>query len=827
MVCTYYVVQGASDVIEYPYSEIPTCEITSLSQIDPKYRGIYLIAEQYLNEKQKHEFSIWKWDTDKIYCVSNLFLPFARFNTPRKIIDDAFVRLINFDPQYDSDPYSVAKIHTKFTFENEYISIHYPKDKSQICVDYFQEEVRMACHRKNKNSHWQYYKKKYGLNFGTADYEKYDKLQIEIWNNYYSCTEIFPEMLAGLIKILRIRGYSVKDVLDMSAGRGSRLTAAISVPEIKSYLGTDPNAFSHDWYRTQANYYCDLFNRNIDDKMIENIRRDYRGLKIYERKDINYDFIFNNLTKESLVKNPDNFRVIQSGFETAEIGDSKYDIMFSSPPYFDTEIYSNDAQQSINTYNTLESWINDFMLVSMEKIIRCLRPGGLMCINITNSSVSEMDWVNPLLSFKSGCNYIGCIGFVKKHSAMAQPVFIWQKHNMAYDVLQPIKPWLEYFDVKRENADMKTMVKKYAEYRVPDAPKNTKKLSKKLKIIRVPTHIRDHEWPVWKIGEDYVEYLIYDSYIPFAMFVKKLSDISENLKNMTWDLDVSHEKYILPYNIVERVENKNSLHFCGKYVLIIAKTVLFDPLLYFIEDISWVCHLYQIDSMWIYFMNNYRELCELGDRDKIYWKIINHNLGCLTKNQVDLIYVVKYLRKRGYPMRRVLDFHMSRMPAVMFTFIHEGCDYYEGWNVNTESNEKIPSIFNYWNNADFLPGIKKFEMHVGDYPETVQKFDCVFTFIPSYNLYKYSETPNDLTQKYLRMTGWFDKYIYENIKRCSDLLETGGILCIHTVENLVNTGGWTQLLLTSHYANLTYLGCIGSKYKTTVNIFLTLVWQKL
>lgn len=60
------------------------------------------------------------------------------------------------------------------------------------------------------------------------------------------------------------------------------------------------------------------------------------------------------------------------------------DFCFTSPPYFNTEKYSNEDTQSCNKFLTKESWLNLFLKKTFENVMHCLSDDGIMAINIAN-----------------------------------------------------------------------------------------------------------------------------------------------------------------------------------------------------------------------------------------------------------------------------------------------------------------------------------------------------------------------------------------------------------------------------------------------------------
>lgn len=60
------------------------------------------------------------------------------------------------------------------------------------------------------------------------------------------------------------------------------------------------------------------------------------------------------------------FKIENLPFEDSIISES-YDLALTSPPYYDTEIYSDEETNSCNRYKTFESWCEGFYLPMLEK----------------------------------------------------------------------------------------------------------------------------------------------------------------------------------------------------------------------------------------------------------------------------------------------------------------------------------------------------------------------------------------------------------------------------------------------------------------------------
>ena len=127
-------------------------------------------------------------------------------------------------------------------------------------------------------------------------------------------------------------------VWDMSCGYGGRLIGALASGSVKKYIGTDP---------------CELT---------------YKGLK-----NIEDDFSHIDMDIDLNMVGSENF-----------VPDEEVDLCFTSPPYFNTEEYSNEQTQSWKKYPTKKEWLDGFLRKTMQNCYRCLKRDGLMMINIAN-----------------------------------------------------------------------------------------------------------------------------------------------------------------------------------------------------------------------------------------------------------------------------------------------------------------------------------------------------------------------------------------------------------------------------------------------------------
>ena len=125
------------------------------------------------------------------------------------------------------------------------------------------------------------------------------------------------------LEVLKL--FKPKKWLDISAGWGDRLMSALLYQPLEVYCGVDPNPCLHPYYQ----------------EMIKTL--DPNG------------------KKECIL--------IKDGFETAVLPNIKFDLVFSSPPFFDLEIYSTASANSLVKYKGEDGWFNGFLMPSIYKAI--------------------------------------------------------------------------------------------------------------------------------------------------------------------------------------------------------------------------------------------------------------------------------------------------------------------------------------------------------------------------------------------------------------------------------------------------------------------------
>lgn len=186
--------------------------------------------------------------------------------------------------------------------------------------------------------------------------------------------------------------FKAQDVLDFSSGWGDRLVG-FHASGARSYTGIDPNSKMHPHYRAITNY-CD--------------------------------------TGKSV-------KLICSPAEDADLSDVSVDFVFTSPPYFNIEKYSQEGTQSWKRYKTSDAWVDGFLKPTLDNVWSCLREGGRLAVNIADKK--GVDICGPMIDHmasKDGSTYEGVLGYKMmkrpdsegKHDSdyiFCEPVFIWAK----------------------------------------------------------------------------------------------------------------------------------------------------------------------------------------------------------------------------------------------------------------------------------------------------------------------------------------------------------------------------------------------------------------
>lgn len=76
-----------------------------------------------------------------------------------------------------------------------------------------------------------------------------------------------------------------------------------------------------------------------------------------------------------------NYHVYKLPYEDFET-DEKFDVALTSPPYYNTEHYSDEPTNSLNRYTTFETWVEGFYRPLIETTMKRLSDDGVFILNV-------------------------------------------------------------------------------------------------------------------------------------------------------------------------------------------------------------------------------------------------------------------------------------------------------------------------------------------------------------------------------------------------------------------------------------------------------------
>ena len=96
-------------------------------------------------------------------------------------------------------------------------------------------------------------------------------------------------------------------------------------------------------------------------------------------------------TYEGLIQLKNDFSYVDKKVEIHKLGcediilePNSVDLCFTSPPYFDTEKYSNEETQSYIKYPNKTEWLEGFLYTMFYKCFKILKDNGYLILNIAN-----------------------------------------------------------------------------------------------------------------------------------------------------------------------------------------------------------------------------------------------------------------------------------------------------------------------------------------------------------------------------------------------------------------------------------------------------------
>lgn len=278
-----------------------------------------------------------------------------------------------------------------FTYLNKYTYFRYNKDDYEdidIITDLYTENQRVRASVSNKGqiqpSPYAYFRDNV-LNI-ISDVMKSGQtvtpatLREQIYKSTKEANQFKVTLAYSVYKF-----FKAKSVLDFSAGWGDRLIAAIGAKV--SYTGYDPNIDLQSGHGKIIEELCPL--AGVDNGA---------------------------------------YQVTYLPFEEAEL-DRKFDLVFTSPPFFNLEVYTDASNQSINTHPKFKDWLVNWLFVVVAKAWNSLISGGHLVLHLADfGGYNIVEPLNLYLQTLSKARYMGVIG-TEGASGRIIPMWVW-KHDV-------------------------------------------------------------------------------------------------------------------------------------------------------------------------------------------------------------------------------------------------------------------------------------------------------------------------------------------------------------------------------------------------------------
>lgn len=190
--------------------------------------------------------------------------------------------------------------------------------------------------------------------------------------------------------------FEGENIIDLCAGWGDRLAGFYASKKGKSYFGIDPNTTITNNYKRQIECYETICHKEAE--------------------------------------------VICGCAEDDSVVYPKSDLIFTSPPYFNTERYSEDSTQSYIKYQKLQIWLESFLFKSIKKSFDSLCKSGHLILNISDvySDGQILSICEPMIKYAEelGFKHVDTFGMrmtkrmnstIEGTGIFCEPIYIFEK----------------------------------------------------------------------------------------------------------------------------------------------------------------------------------------------------------------------------------------------------------------------------------------------------------------------------------------------------------------------------------------------------------------
>tara|TARA_E500000331_G_C17228710_1_gene701602 strand:- start:36 stop:1592 length:1557 start_codon:yes stop_codon:yes gene_type:complete len=156
------------------------------------------------------------------------------------------------------------------------------------------------------------------------------------------------------------------NIYDPSSGWGGRILGAMCTDRDLHYIGTDPNPDNVGIYQRVAEFYN---------------QKCFQTNPFWGKENGNTYEIFTDGSEE--IGNNPNFQKYKG----------KLDMVFTSPPYFNREQYSQDENQSFKKFSAYEDWRDNFLRPTLTTAFEYLNEDRYLCWNIADIKVGDNKYI--------------------------------------------------------------------------------------------------------------------------------------------------------------------------------------------------------------------------------------------------------------------------------------------------------------------------------------------------------------------------------------------------------------------------------------------------
>ena len=289
------------------------------------------------------------------------------------------------------------------------IQVSVKTDNISKITDYFSEKCRVQCSFKNKPPPIEKFKKlRNNPIFREGGYMKIEQF---LYDNARGCNNFDVKVVLSVL-----RYFKPKRMLDFSAGWGDRLIGAMAYG--CEYDGVDPSECLHPKYQEM-----------ISTLLPPSKRGKYRMFKTGFEDFTSSSVPFTSSKREESQSK----RKKEESQSKRKKEEKKYDLVFTSPPFFDLEVYEKSKNQSIDKFNTLEKWKQNFLFPAMEKSVSALEINGHLVIYVSDYTTESGKRIQYVRDMKRkvrelGMTYQGNVCFSNADDLnRVRVIYVWKK----------------------------------------------------------------------------------------------------------------------------------------------------------------------------------------------------------------------------------------------------------------------------------------------------------------------------------------------------------------------------------------------------------------